>query len=222
MAVQAGAQPQDSPRVGLRHLAPTLLADAAAPILTFQILTHHGVSVLWALTAGAAFPAGKIVFDWIRKRRLDLLGTIVLAFIAVGTVTSLVSGDIFFVLIKESLVTAAFGALCLGSLLWRRPLMFYFGRQFAAGEDPARIEWWNGLWQYPSFRFTNRLITIVWGIAYLAEASARVAMALTMSPATVVTLSPIMGVGVTAVLIVWTTSYSRRVRRRAAAVAPAA
>jgi hypothetical protein len=68
---------------------------------------------------------------------------------------------VFFALIKESFLTATFGLICPGSLLAERPLMFYINRQFVAGDDPARIAWWNGLWQYPSFSAAQRFVTIV-------------------------------------------------------------
>jgi len=35
----------------------------------------------------------------------------------------------------------------------------------------VRLEWWNGLWQYPNFRAALRLVTAVWGIVYLVEAA---------------------------------------------------
>jgi hypothetical protein len=83
--------------------------------------------------------------------------------LAIGTAASLTSGSVFFALIKDSFLTATFGVLCLGSLLVDRPLMFYINRQFVAGDDPVRLEWWNGLWQYPRFRAAQRLVTAVWG-----------------------------------------------------------
>lgn len=197
-----------------RTMIPDLVVDAALPAIAYQVLSHHGVSDVYALTMGAIFPAANIVRKFIATRRLDLLGAIVLVFIALGTVTSLISGNVLFILIKESMITAAFGLVCLSSLLWKRPLMFYFGRQFAAGEDPERIAWWNGLWEREGFRTTIRTITVVWGIGYLAEAIARVIFALTLTPGVVVTISPIMAIGVTILLIIWTRNYGRAAQER--------
>jgi hypothetical protein len=78
------------------------------------------------------------------------------------------------------------------ALLAQRPLMFYIDRQFVAGDDPERLAWWNGLWQHSGFRATQRLITAVWGIAYLFESLLRVGFAVFLSPARVVTISPMM------------------------------
>jgi hypothetical protein len=138
----------------------------------------------------------------------------VLVFIAIGAVSSLISGNVLFVLIKESFITGTVGLLFLSSLLWRRPIIFYFARQFAAGEDPERLAWWNGLWERPRFRTTMRTMTVVWGVGYLVEAIVRVLFALTLTPGTVVIVSPIMAVGATVLLILWTRKYGRAAYER--------
>jgi len=89
---------------------------------------------------------------------------------------------VFFALIKESFLTATFGLICLGSLLAERQLMFYINRQFVGGDDPARIAWWNGLWQYPSFSAAQRFVIMVWGLAYRIEAQLRVGFAWLLPP----------------------------------------
>ena len=132
--------------------------------------------------AGGIPPALNNLRVWIRAGRLEPLGIIVVTFLALGAAASLISGSVFFALVKESILTGAFGLICLSSLLARRPLLFYIIRQFAAGDDPARIEWWNGLWQYPRFRFRMRVVTAAWGLVYLVEACLRVVFALTLTP----------------------------------------
>ena len=57
-------------------------------------------------------------------------------------------------------------------------------------------------------------MTAVWGIAYLVEALLRVAFALVLSPARVVTISSVMAFGVMIVLIAWTRRYMRALRER--------
>ena len=116
-----------------KQMLPTLVFDVAMPIVAFNVLTGYGVSKLWALAAGGLFPAINNLRSWAKSRRLEPLGIIVMAFLAIGTATSLISGSVFFALIKELFLTAAFGLICLGSLLLERPLMFYIIRQFVAG-----------------------------------------------------------------------------------------
>ena len=196
------------------QMLPTLIVDVAMPIIAFNLLTHYGVSTLWALVAGGLFPALNNLRVWATSRRLEPLGIIVMTFLVIGTAASLISGSVFFALIKESFLTATFGFICFASLLTERPLMFYINRQFVAGDDPAKLEWWNGLWQYPHFRAAQRTVTAVWGAVYLVEAVLRVVFALVMSPAEVVSISPIMAFGVTIALIVWTRRYMLALRER--------
>ena len=197
-----------------KQMRPTLVFDVAMPIVAFNVLTRYGVSTLWALVVGGFFPASNNLRFWAKSRRLEPLGIIVMTFLVIGTAASLISGSVFVALIKESFLTATFGFICLGSLLAERPLIFDINRQFVAGDDPVRLEWWNGLWQYPNFRAAQRLVTAVWGIVYLVEALLRVGFALVLSPAKVVTISPVMAFGVMIVLFAWTRRYMLALRER--------
>jgi intracellular septation protein A len=206
--------PEPAGRYGLAQMAPTLFFDVVLPILVFVVLTAYDVTTLWALVVSGVSPAINNIRVWITSRRLEPLGIIVMVFLAIGTAASLISGSVFFALVKESLLTATFGFICLGSLLAARPLMFYINRQFVAGDDPVRIAWWNGLWQYPNFRAALRFVTAVWGIAYLVEALLRVGFALVLAPAQVVVISHVMAFGVMIALIVWMRRYLLAVRER--------
>jgi hypothetical protein len=200
----------------LRAMVPDLVIDGALPAIAYQVLTRYGVAVVPALTAGAIFPIANIVRKFIATRSLDLIGAIVLLFLAIGVVTSLLSGNVFFVLIKESFITGLVGLLFLSSLLWKRPIIFYLARQVMEAGGAERLAWWNGLWEHARFRRTMRVMTTVWGVGYVLEAAIRVVCALTLTPGTVVILSPIMGIGTTIGLILWTRRYGQIVRERAA------
>jgi len=214
MATHLAINPEPAGGFSFTQMLPTLVFDVAMPILAFNALTSCGVSTLWALLAGGLFPAINNLRVWARSRRLEPLGIIVMIFLVIGTVASLISGSVFVALIKDSFLTATFGLICLGSLLAERPLMFYVIRQFVAGDDPVRLEWWNSLWQEPNFRTAQRLVTAVWGIAYLVEALLRVGFAEVLPPAQVVTISPVMAFGVMILLITWTRRYMLAVRER--------
>src|SRR5215471_13579844 len=161
--------------ISLRAQLPSLLVNAVAPLAAYQVLTSLGVSSVAALASSAAFPVVGVGWSFARTRRPDIIGVVSLTFILVGVAASLLSGDPRFVLVKDSLMTGLFGLLCLGSLVVvRRPLMFYFGRQFSSAGDPARAAAFESMWQYPHFRAVIRVMTIVWGVGYLIEALVRV------------------------------------------------
>jgi hypothetical protein len=199
MAETLASGAEREPRFRFSQLLPTLVFDVAMPILVFNLLTDYGVSTLLALLAAGISPALNNLRVWIRSRRLEALG---------------ISGSVFFALIKDSLLTGTFGLICLVSLLAARPLLFYIVRQFVAGDDAVRIAWWNRLWEFPAFRKSIRFVTAVWGIVYICEACLRVAFALTLPPADVVRMSPIMSFGALVLLIIWTRRYMIGVRER--------
>jgi intracellular septation protein A len=200
-----------------RAMAPGLLIDIAAPIAAFQALRVVGVATLPALAASWVFPAFGVLTGWLRRRELDGVGMLVLVVIVVGAVSSLLSGSVRFALAKESVFTGVFGLLFLGSLLAPRPLMFYFGRRFRAGQDPAALTYWNGMWRYASFRRANRIMTVVWGVALLLEAILRVVLVYTLPLSVMQALGQILALAVIAILIGWTVRYGNRVQGRARA-----
>ena len=214
--------PEPAGRFSFKQMIPTLVFDVAMPIVAFNVLTRYGVATLWALVAGGLFPAINNLRVWAKSRRLEPLGIIVVTFLAIGTATSLVSGSVFFALIRESFLTATFGFICLGSLLAERPLMFYIGRQFTVGEDPAKIADFNTLWQYPRARHTFRVMTLVWALGWMGEFALRVLMVWKLSIPEVLAMSPFVFNGITIGLIAWTIAYTRRQRQRGAEAATAA
>jgi hypothetical protein len=187
------------------------------------VLTAAGVPTLYALAAGGVFPLVSIARGWRKTGQIEPLGIIVVAFLAIGTAASLISGSVFFALVKDSMLTATFGLLCLGSLAFRRPLTFVLIRQMVAGHDAAENIRWNGLYdEVPSFRRTQRVIAVVWGLAYVVEAAVRVGLALVVAAAVVVNVSPFIAFGVTIALALWTRSVmlASRARRLEGASSP--
>src|SRR5579871_6652182 len=133
-------------------MAPSILVNGVLTVVAYQVLLSHHVPSVTALILTALIPAAWTVGSLAHSRRVDTLGAVSLILLVLSLVASLVSGNAQFILIKESFLTGLFGLVFLGSFLLPRPLMFYFGRQFATGGEPHRIAYWDSLWQYPSFR----------------------------------------------------------------------
>jgi intracellular septation protein A len=209
--------PTQTTDFSFKRLLPSLAMDVFLPIITFNALTAMGVSTLLAVTAGGVFPVISIVRNYAKTKQIDALGAIVLFFLVVGTAASLISGSVFFAIVKDSFLTATFGLVILGTLAFGKPLTFSLIRQMVAGQDPVENARWNGLYEIPSFRRTQQSIALVWGVAYIAEAGVRVALALVATPAVVVNVSPFLAFGMTIALALWTrhvmlASRARRLR----------
>lgn len=207
----------------LANWLPTLLFNIALPLVTYALLTDYGLPDALALVASGLWPLLELGISFARTRHADEFSILVLVFLVVGVAASLAFNDARLLLVKDSAVTGLFGLVLLGSLLAPRPLMFYFGRKFATGGDPARVEWWNGLWQYPGFRRGQRILTVVWGATFLGEAVLRVVLTYVLPVSTMVVISSVLPYVVLGLLIFGTTVYGRRAGRRGAAAAePAA
>ena len=205
---------------GLRSIVPTLIVDGLCPFAAYVLLRRYvpSISEVMALGVGAVFPLARGALEVRHRRRVDIIGAIVIVGIAVSIVTLLVGGTPKLLLIRESFVTGALGLLALTSFAWPRPLLFYIGRQFSAGDDPAALARFNALWQYPAARQTFRLMTLVWAVGWLSEFGLRVVMVLTLSVAQVLAISPFVFNGITLGLIAWTLAYAQRQRRRGEAL----
>jgi hypothetical protein len=216
MLAAVTGQPPLARGPSLRSALPSLVVDGLCPFLTYELLTSYvpGMSQVVALGLGAMFPAVSGIVSIVRRRHLDIVGAVVLIGIAVSIAATIAGGDPKLLLIRESFVTGALGLVCLLSLLWPRPLMFYIGRQFSAGQDQALIEEFNGLWQYPGARRTFRVLTGVWAIVWIAEFGLRVVMVWTLSVSEVLAISPFVFNGITLGLIAWTIAYVRRRREQ--------
>jgi len=196
----------------LLSLAMIGVFDIAGPLVAYSMLRSAGQSQVSALILSGAFPALGILVGVIRHRRVDTIGVLVLAGIAVGTVLGLLSGSPRLVLAEGSVPTAVFGLLCLGSLWARQPLIYRFAIEFIGAGTPRGREF-ESLWQYPAFRHSFRLYTLVWGVVYLAEAVARVVIVETTSTSTALSVSKVMPYVVAGALIAWMTAHGRRARR---------
>ena len=126
-----------------------------------------------------------------------------------------IGGDPRILLIRESLFTAGFGVACLASLLFPRPVMFYFGRYFFAGNDPEKRKVFDSRWHNPIIRRGHRLITTVWGFVYTGEFVLRLILVYTLSAAVVLAVTPFLLGSATIVTVMWTFRYAYRLRDRA-------
>lgn len=148
-----------------------IVLNAVIPVILYRLSKRYlSNSELTALLIATTFPMGKSIFDLVRHGQVDPISIIVLLGIATDGVALLFGGSSRLLLVRESLFTGAFGFACFVSLLLPRPVMFYFGRHFVAGDDPQRQGRFNAAWQLPEVRFSHRLITIVWGVCICRRA----------------------------------------------------
>ena len=207
-------------RARIQSLAAIAVFDIGGPLLAYSVLRSHGFSQVTALVLSGVFPALGVLLTVARHRRIDAIGALVLLGIVVGTVLGLASGSARLVLIEGSVPTGIFGVVCLASLWRSRPLIYRFAVEFIGPDSPQGRDFADR-WQYPGFRHVFRVMTIVWGVAYLAEAAARVVIVETTSAGTALAISKIMPFVVAGVLVAWMFVYGRAARRKGERLAAA-
>jgi intracellular septation protein A len=204
----------------LRSVTMIVIFDVAAPLVAYKLLRSAGVTAVMALVLSGVFPALGVAIGVIRHRRLDVVGALVLTGILVGTILGLVSHSARLVLVEGSVPTAIFGVACLGSLWARHPLMFSFAREFT-GPDTAKGQEMTRLWQYEGYRRIFRVITIVWGVAFLLEAALRVFIVYKTSAGTALAISKATPFVFFAILSAWTVAYGAHHRKKGERMAAA-
>jgi hypothetical protein len=198
----------------------TLGVSLVIPLIVIQVLLHLGVTPLIALAAAAMFPLAETIYEAVSVKRVGLIAIVSLVGLVAGFGLSFATGNAIFALLKDSLLTGVFGLLFLGSLLTSRPLIYRLNLDLA-GTNPAALAAAEALWERPAARRSFQLITVVWGLGLVLDATARVVAVLTLPIASATSLSPIISVVCIGAILIWTVRYVRA-RRAAAARAEAA
>jgi hypothetical protein len=207
----------------LRAIAPSAIGGAVVPLAVYYLVRSHVHSDADALAIAGIPAVIWVVSQFIRRRRLDPIGAIVLFGFVIGLIVSFAMGGNAFVLkVRDSGFTFLFGLACLVSMkVGKRPLTFYVGRALTAGSDSARTALYDGLWESAAARATFRTINLVWGFGLMAEAATRVVLAADLSTKTFLAVSPVIGFVFLGSMGVFTFLLATRSRHRAPLVDPA-
>ncbi|MGG2460198.1 VC0807 family protein [Streptomyces sp. RGM 3693] len=171
----------DDEHPGNRRLLLQLVWDVGAPIVLFYALRALGTSTFAALLAGAVLPVVTAGVYWLRDRRLEGMAAFMAGVMLLGMVISLISGGTRFMLARDGWVTAVAGLCFLGSVRARRPLAYLGARPLLEGRFRSDGTSWETLWgNEPVFRRIWRVSTVIWGLALLIDAAARVVMSYTL------------------------------------------
>lgn len=189
------------------------VAEVGLSVLLFQIARSAGLAEVGSYLLAAVVPVLGLGVYFLRYRTLSAASFLILGFTLLSAAAALLAlSDAEILLFKDVAVTAMVGLLFLVSLVWGKPLSFYFGQRFAAAGTPAGRKWWYGLWQYEGFRKLQRQITIVWAVVFLIEAAIKLVVVNGSSfdqAFIFVQVLPFAAVGVAMWLTVWIGNSAR-------------
>lgn len=174
---KAGAAPSDAfawNRKGVLFNVAVTAVDVGVAIAAFQVARHAGASEALAYFVASAGPLMGSLAIWLRARKLSGASIAMLAFTVLSALAALAgSHNPKVLLYKDAFITALIGLIFTGSLLFPRPLAFYFGQRYATDGTSHSMQAWTDMWRYPDFRRANYAITAVWAVIYLLEAAGK-------------------------------------------------
>jgi len=194
--------------------AAELGTNLLLPWLAYRLaLPHWGM--VGALYASAAPPLAWSVLEFARSRRIDAVSALVLLGIGLSVVATVLGGSPRLLLLRESLVSGVVGVVFLGSLILRRPLIFYLARATFAREGKSSEARFEALWhERDGLRASLRLLTLVWGLGLTAENLLRAWLAWNWPIERYLVVSPMIGYAIYGSLIAWTFWCREGMRRR--------
>jgi len=206
--------------MGKFFVALDFLVNLGGPFLVYQLAAGH-MSETAALMLSSAPPIAWSVGQLIWSRKLDMLSLLVIAGIALSLVATLLGGSPRLLLVRESLITGIFGLIFLGSLLFPKPLMFYIVKTTVTKQGMSE-EAFASRWSIPGFRFTFKLMTVVWGAGLLVEATVKIILAFTMPAGLFLVVSPMISYSIYFGLLGWSILYGNQRRKAGERFAAAA
>ncbi|MFC4332491.1 VC0807 family protein [Streptomyces andamanensis] len=178
-----------------------LILDIAVPLGSYYVFKDaFGTSTFAALAWSSAVPALRTVWSLVKERRANSLAALILFVNVVSLLLSFVSGDPRLMLAKDSGVSSTVAIGILVSVFLGRPMMTAGLKPFMVKGDAAKEAAWERLASGAAagsavFRRKERLFSVVWGVALLAECVARVVGAYTVPVDTMVWLGTVFMVG---------------------------
>ncbi|MET8770830.1 VC0807 family protein [Streptomyces sp. NPDC004658] len=175
-----------------------LLIDVALPLGSYYLFKDAlGTSTFAALAWSSVVPAVRTVWGLVRERRTNALAGLILVVNVVSLLLSFVSGDPRLMLAKDSGVSSTVAIGILVSVLLGKPMMTAGMKPFVVKGDAAREAAWQRLMsgaaaESAAFRSRERVFSVVWGLALLAECVVRIVGAYTIPVDTMVWLGSVI------------------------------
>jgi hypothetical protein len=204
----------------VKELLPSLIFGAAVPIAVYFAVRPHVSTDAEGLIAAGSVSVAWILIQFVRNRHLDFVGAIVLFGFVIGVVSStLLGGNAYMLKVRDAFFTALFGIACVVTVYTHeRPALFYVGRYLSAGNDPTKVAAYNELHEVPTARHVFRVLSVVWGIGLVIEASGRMVLAEALHTGTYIAVSPFITAITIGSLFAFTLIYAKRAELDAAAL----
>jgi hypothetical protein len=195
------------------HVAVEALVNFVLPYMIYSY-AEAPLGDVRALVASSAPPILWSLVEFGRHRRLDALSVLVVSGIALSLLAMLGGGGMRFLQLREKLVTAVIGLVFVGSALIGKPLIYELARASMRRKSEDEAQQFEALRIHAGFRRTMTVMTLVWGLGFLADVAVSVALVFALSIRQYLLVNPILGYGTIGALSLWSFLYGQRAKRR--------
>ena len=197
-----------------RHLSAVLwqiVPGMVLPGLIYFVVSHH-TSIIVALAVASSVPLLDALVRLAGGRAPNAMSVLFLGGAVISVTLALWSGSSMFILAKGAVVSGILGVVFALSAVTKRPLTRYLAIRLSSEHAEGRRHLAER-WRQPRALAVFCVLSVGWGVLLLVQAGQQAALALTLSPGTVMALEPPVQVTVTAVGIVVSVLYVRRRQR---------
>ncbi len=191
----------------VRRVMTTLALDLGLPVVAYFAAEALGASTFVSLLVGTVASGLRLGWVAVRQRRLDAFSTFLLVVFGAGLVLSFVTGDVRFMMVKDCATSAVVGLTMVISCLIGRPLAYYAALRMAGADGRERI---LATAQDDQLRKRWYRVSLVWGLALLADTALRIAIIYLLPVHTAANVSQVLMIVVYTLLFGWTVRNARR------------
>jgi intracellular septation protein A len=178
----------------LLSFLPVIL-DLVVPTLGYLVLHAAGLGDVWALTIAGSLTGLIAIANSVRRRKVDLLGVLVVAELAASAALAVWTHDARLILARSALYVAIAGVVLLGSALAGRPMTYPAASPMATKGDPVRAKAYAAAWvNSAQLRRIHTWLSAFIGIVLLIFAATRIVIIYTTSVAEAVWAQEVPGI----------------------------
>jgi hypothetical protein len=158
-----------------------LIGDLVAPVAVYYLSAALGAAPTTAMIVASLSCLPRQVYFLVRRRRLDGLGTAVIAGLVISILLALGTGDARVLAVKDTVWPLAAGVVTAASLLRGKPVSFYLFRPLLTQGQAANRPFWDEVWAGgASFRRCLRTLAVLWTVILFAAAAVELAAGLSL------------------------------------------
>ena len=195
-----------------RSVATSIIINGLIPLLVYKVMLLYFSSFV-SLIAATTIPLFDSLYSILKLKKIDVFALLMLTGFTLGIIALFLGGNEKLILLRESFVSGILGLVFIASLFLSRPLIFYLAKRFMANGDSAIEALFDDNWNYPYFRFSMRLLTVVWGVVLIGEAVIKVYLVYHLSIVAFLAVSQFVFYGALGVAIGFNVIYQKRIRR---------